>query len=910
MENVGKLKLTSTIKILIYIGIAFILVGGASFAYLNFFFEGEETNLVKAGCLEVSLTEKNNLNLTDQAPMSDEEGKEGVPYTFTLTNTCDLEAYYETTFNTLTTSTSDNDAKVKLYLTGDNYFEPSLVNSFRIVNLVNKPSDISTSYVIDSGYLKQGQSKTFNLRMWIDYDVTSFDGSFDARVIVTSVADKSPSFKEQTTGYQVLGRNGVTSSTLVNPNYSLTSPNGTNQTSGLYKIQGINGDYTYYFRGNVNNYFKFGKYKEDTTVNYKDATGSNVMINHSAGEDILWRIVRINEDGSLRLILDDVIGTSAFNNDTSIKYYDDSIIKTSIDTWYEKNLKDDYEQYIVNTNFCLNKTSRMINNVTYYDSYIRNITSNTPNLNCDSSDIYVSKIGLLSADELALAGNVYNTKNVNNYLYKNVNGWYTLSPGSLPNNELNNIVSMANSSINTSSVTEELAIRPVISIGSNYLLKGNGTSSNPFEINGKIKDSTLLTIDTNGGTYDGLTNPKYTLIEGEKMILSTPIKDGYELSGWTLVSGDGSISGNIFTGGKTSSLIQANWIVSAKTLTLNLDGGTTTDNTTMSVKKGNTVTLAVPTKNSYTFAGWDVSGTDLTTSGDTITMGETDATAKAKWVLTTNTYSYTGSYATYNAIPGSYKLEVYGAQGGYRTSSTYGGKGGYATGVLTLTDSSTLYVYVGGFGGNGSTGCGSTICVGGFNGGGYRYKYYGGGGGTDIRINNASLYARVIVAGGGGSDGASSKKGMSGGGTTGASSTENYTANSSYCGKGGNTTYSGYSSAYTVASQATSGLNSNSLAYYGGGFGFGGGGVYLSSGYGGAGGGGWYGGSGTVPDGSGDDDRGGGGGSGYVYTSSTASQYPSGCLLNSSHYLTSTSMTSGSRSGNGYAIITVVSINY
>ena len=81
--------------------------------------------------------------------------------------------------------------------------------------------------------------------------------------------------------------------------------------------------------------------------------------------------------------------------------------------------------------------------------------------------------------------------------------------------------------------------------------------------------------------------------------------------------------------------------------------------------------------------------------------------------------------------------------------------------------------------------------------------------------------------------------------------------------------------------------------------------------------GGWYGGAGSYPDGSGDDDRGGGGGSGYVYTSSTASSYPAGCLLNSSYYLTNASTIDGNTSfrsvsgsnetghrGDGYARIT------
>lgn len=282
--------------------------------------------------------------------------------------------------------------------------------------------------------------------------------------------------------------------------------------------------------------------------------------------------------------------------------------------------------------------------------------------------------------------------------------------------------------------------------------------------------------------------------------------------------------------------------------------------------------------------------------------------------------SYSGEKKSITLPPGKYKLQVWGAQGGYRSSSTYGGLGGYSIGTITLNKKTTVYVYAGGAGGSGTTNAGAVV-AGGFNGGGYRYGYKGGGGGSDIRIGQDSLYARVIVAGGGGSDGATSKKGMYGGGETGGSSTQNFTAISNYGGKGGTQTYSGYSTAYTITEQATSGLDSNNTAYYCGGFGFGGGGVYKSSGYGGAGGGGWYGGSGNVPDGSSDDDRGGGGGSGYVYTSSTASNYPEGCLLNSEYYLedaatydgaTSFANTSDStetgHAGDGYCKITVIEL--
>lgn len=272
---------------------------------------------------------------------------------------------------------------------------------------------------------------------------------------------------------------------------------------------------------------------------------------------------------------------------------------------------------------------------------------------------------------------------------------------------------------------------------------------------------------------------------------------------------------------------------------------------------------------------------------------------------------YSGSKKQITLPPGTYKLEVWGAEGGYRSSQSYSGKGGYSVGTITLTDKTVVYLYAGGAGGNSSTNT-SAVVTGGFNGGGYRYGYKGGGGGSDVRIRQDSLYARVIVAGGGGSDGAASKNGMYGGGTAGGAASQNYGSHGYGGAQNGNTTSS---STYVATAQGTT--NTGDSWYNG--FGFGGFGCYANSGYAGAGGGGWYGGCGSYPDSSGDDDRGGGGGSGYIYTSSTAPSYPAGCLLNSSYYLTDASMIAGNASmtsptgttetghyGHGYVRITVI----
>ena len=261
-------------------------------------------------------------------------------------------------------------------------------------------------------------------------------------------------------------------------------------------------------------------------------------------------------------------------------------------------------------------------------------------------------------------------------------------------------------------------------------------------------------------------------------------------------------------------------------------------------------------------------------------------------VDSTINYSYTGAVQNVELLPGKYKLEVWGAEGGYRSSTTYAGKGGYSVGTISLSSITKLFVYVGGSGNTGRTN-------GGFNGGGSRATYNGGGGGTDFRVATDSLYARVIVAGGGGSDGAKNKAGMYGGGTSGGKAS------------------SGYGTGGQAGTATAGGSGSSNSATTKGKFGQGGTGCSASSGYGGAGGGGWYGGAGSYPDSSGDDDLGGGGGSGYVYTSSTASNYPAGCLLNSSYYLSNASTTAGNasmpatssgtekgHSGNGYARIT------
>lgn len=267
--------------------------------------------------------------------------------------------------------------------------------------------------------------------------------------------------------------------------------------------------------------------------------------------------------------------------------------------------------------------------------------------------------------------------------------------------------------------------------------------------------------------------------------------------------------------------------------------------------------------------------------------------------------SYSGAKKSIDLPAGTYKLEVWGAQGGSYSTSHQGGPGGYSIGTLTLTAKTTLYIYSGEQP--------TAVKVGGFNGGGAGYSSgRGGGGASDIRIAEDSLYARVIVAGGGGGAYYGPSLKGAGGGTQGLGGSNNETtiAGSNRSGGGGTQTQGGQPWSLNIASYPE--------AF--GTFGKGGDGGANKTGYScGGGGGGWYGGGGAYDNDSDSDGKSGGGGSGYIYTSDTAANYPSGCLLNSNYYLANASTENGTVSfvkpegenetghtGNGYARITIL----
>lgn len=393
-------------------------------------------------------------------------------------------------------------------------------------------------------------------------------------------------------------------------------------------------------------------------------------------------------------------------------------------------------------------------------------------------------------------------------------------------------------------------------------------------------------LKLSGFANEDIKNPNTNLCFSNGMLLSiSALKDGYtysvdEGSGLEGISSDCSFpTENEFLYLKGSSTIKINLGDTYNEpgfLALNTKGENLTSSVVTIIKdKNNNVVSNIDTSLSgtwpyiITYTYKDILKTRIIDVDDGDPAG------------TTYVFDYTGAVQTRTMKRGTYKLEVWGAQGD--------GNGGYSVGNITFLTDTNIFVYVGGNSENK-----------GYNGGAISTSTgTNGGGGSDIRIGTDSLYARVIVAGGGGGSW-TTFNGGAGGGTSGIKAkTQN-------------------SSAGTPGTQISAG--------YGGSFGLGGTTVSYCAG---GGGGGWYGGGSNHSTTLGDviSNNGGGGGSGWTYTASTFTLWQNGnstdaanWLLNSSYYLSNASTIDGTLSmpthdgastmigntGNGYIKITKI----
>ena len=269
-------------------------------------------------------------------------------------------------------------------------------------------------------------------------------------------------------------KNEIMKNTVITANPTLTtSSNNTSDASGLYKSTATNtGNPTYYFRGNVeNNYVSFAGFT--------------------------WRIVRVNEDGTIRIIMQDGINGNTkykFNskyNNYSYMYYTNSEAKTTLENWYQENIgsKENFNSEVATGNYyCEQAKAKQSDSATSGSATMTTYNKYTPDFKCSSDGngkgIVNASVGLLSYDEVVYAGGYYNQNNRDYYLNNLSIYWYTISPSGFFNTSRVWVITHVGTIYNYyEGVNDNRCIRPVLNLTADTQISdGDGTKENPFVV--------------------------------------------------------------------------------------------------------------------------------------------------------------------------------------------------------------------------------------------------------------------------------------------------------------------------------------------------------------------------------------------------------------------------------------------
>ncbi len=546
-----------------------VIVFTSSYAYFKAQVRGEGKGMnVIAGTIDLDITE-NSISTNNLLPISD--------------SSKDTKAQIKD-FTVKRTSNSDLDVCYNLYLVIDS-ISSNIKNSKYLKYELTDGSNVVSGNLSKLGYNSDGKGyillaknkylsksdttgNTYKLKIWLSYDKSANQNDLLNSNITTHIyasgnnGNTCPGSVDTviipTLYEQILADNSAIK-TRTDFNTTFTETN----TGTLYKATEQIGTNpvknVYYFAGDAkNNWVKFGKYQNDfsryrgyystTDTSYKDystmdeCTSASIYNKNcteykyaNTGDDIYWRIIRTNHDGSVRLLYagtspdttSGYIGKSAFNtiyNDPIYVGYkygttgslennrlntNDSTMKTYIDNWYKNNLTA-YTKYLSNDAVYCNdrnlKSGETYSNSFDYASWERIYTNKQPTYNCTNmSDAFSVNntsakldypVGLMTIDELSYAGGAYKAKLTTPYAwyYTNENGKsitgsedsWSLSP-SFWNSASSGDWRWGGSSepgyLSYNSADLAYAVRPAISLKScTKWASGDGSSSNPYTI--------------------------------------------------------------------------------------------------------------------------------------------------------------------------------------------------------------------------------------------------------------------------------------------------------------------------------------------------------------------------------------------------------------------------------------------
>ena len=269
------------ILVIILILISLIALVGSSYALLTKSFKSKKLSM-EVGTLKIDFAEGNAINMVNAAPMTDSDGLKSMPYTFTITNGGDINAYYtvsneEELANTLDTS------YLRMKLTGSDGYDSGIKTV--------KELGTETYKLVDETLLATGKSVTYELRMWISQDAGNNiqDKIYKSKIVVNGTSNKLPLATEKLIAKANAEDLDYNSATDAQKKEMWTfTHDATEQTTALTDYRYIGAD--------PNNYIKFN--------------------------DELWRIIGVfdTDDGTgkvekrLKIIRNESIGNYSWDN--------------------------------------------------------------------------------------------------------------------------------------------------------------------------------------------------------------------------------------------------------------------------------------------------------------------------------------------------------------------------------------------------------------------------------------------------------------------------------------------------------------------------------------------------------------------------------------------------------------------
>ena len=507
-------------RVMVYVMIiSLICVVGVSYAFFTAGMSSETSTTVRtdAGTMKITYSGGANINLAGIYPKDDVWATKTI--TVTGNNTTDAEMYYKLTL-VVDSNTFKKDDPLQYELVSTN-----TSTNGEIIPNISKTDITGTSIELGSGKFKKANnaSHTYLLKIYYPKKATSQNANqgaaFSAHVEITSA--KAPTVT--TLAETILAKNEVKA--------PITTPGAAISTADEALLASTEDDYgtSYYFRGAVtNNYVEFAN--KCWRIVRVGGDGSVKLILHNDNPTGAANPCDA-ANNSASAAFARYSGTtykSAFNTNYNDNAYvgfkygtpgsgtyqathantNNSTILTNLETWYNNNLKT-YESVIADTEWCNDKTnvtdttfnpygysnvngSGYAKNVTYYGATQRLVSKSNsaggtgPSLKCNGElSKIASKVGLITADELAYAGYAYAQNNTTTYLQENATGtyWWSLSPVGFGNGSAYVwYVIGGDGYFGDSGVDDTRGVRPSISLKSTTNVTGDGTSDKPYKV--------------------------------------------------------------------------------------------------------------------------------------------------------------------------------------------------------------------------------------------------------------------------------------------------------------------------------------------------------------------------------------------------------------------------------------------